>query len=152
MASFPVSRHEKTAVACALACLVFGVFMSVHFEPTWLNRSGSLVIVVSVLLAASRLTEITEAKLQKLIGDNFEKGMDSAIEVIEKTHGHSLDKYQRGALKEGVYTSMTRAFSELFEAWRRRVKIYEVSLVVAGTLVNGFGDWLFCLAVTCTKT
>lgn len=148
MAAFPISKHEKAAVVLCTASLAAGLILACLFEPAWMNRAGSVVIVIGVLLATSRLADITESKVQKLIGDNFEKGMGDAIRSIEEAHGHSLDNEQRAALHKGVYDSMTKGFAELFENWRRRVKRYEVSLVVAGTLVNGFGDWAFRWLVT----
>jgi hypothetical protein len=149
--SFPISKHEKLAVILAGASLFIGLILAWCFTPVWLNRAGSLVIVIGVLLATSRLTDISQANVENLISDNFDKGMAEAIRNIEETHGHILGNDQREALRKGVYASITNGFSGLFEDWRRRVKRYEVSLVVAGTLINGFGDWLFCLARTCAS-
>ena len=126
--------------------------MAISFAPIWLNRAGSVVIVIGVLLATSRLADISEANVAKFTSDNFDKGMAGAIRNVEETHTHILDNDQREALRKGVYAVINEGFAGLFEDWRRRVKRYEVSLVVAGTIINGFGDWVFCLARTCAVT
>ena len=147
--SFPISTHEKWAVSLATVILLAGVAIAWFHGLSWINRSGSLVIVVGVLLAISRLTDLTESKVSTLMDENFENGMQRAIQDIESTHGHKLTPAQREALCQGVRISMSRGFSAMFEDWRIRVKRFEVSLVIVGTIVNGFGDWLFCLGVTC---
>jgi len=147
--SFPISNHEKWAVSLATVILIAGVAIAWFYGPSWINRSGSLVIVVGVLLAISRLADLTETKVSALMNEQFENGMQHAIQEIEATHGHTLTPAQREALGQSVRISMSRGFSAMFEDWRKRVKRFEVSLVVVGTLVNGFGDWLFCLGVTC---
>lgn len=149
--TFPISKHEKLAVLLAGASLSTGLVLALCFAPIWLNRAGSVVIVIGVLLATSRLADISEANVAKLINDNFDKGIADAIQNVEETHSHILENDQREALRKGVYASITKGFAGLFEDWRRRVKRYEVSLLVAGTLVNGFGDWVFCLARTCAS-
>ncbi|OHC68514.1 MAG: hypothetical protein A3H93_04830 [Rhodocyclales bacterium RIFCSPLOWO2_02_FULL_63_24] len=147
--SFPISNHEKWAVSLATVILLAGVAIAWFHGPSWINRSGSLVIVVGVLLAISRLADLTETNVSELMNAHFENGMQRAVQDIEATHGHVLTPAQREALGQGVRSSMSRGFSAMFEDWRIRVKRFEVSLVIVGTLVNGFGDWLFCLAVTC---
>lgn len=149
--AFPFSKHEKLAVLFASASLFAGLVLAWCFAPIWLNRAGSIVIVIGVLLATSRLADISEENVAKLFIENFDKGITGAIKIIEEAHSHILGNDQREALRKGVYASMTKGFAGLFENWRRRVKRYEVSLVVAGTLVNGFGDWVFCLARTCAS-
>lgn len=128
-AAFQISKHEKLAVLLAGASLSAGFVLAWWSAPIWLNRAGSVVIVIGVLLAASRLADISEANVEKLISDNFDKGMAGVILNIEKTHNHILDNDQREALRKGVYTSITEGFAGLFEDWRRRVKRYEASLV-----------------------
>jgi hypothetical protein len=147
--AFPISNHEKWAVSLAAVILLAGVAIAWFHGPNWINRSGSLVIVVGVLLAISRLADLTETKVSALMNENFENGMQRAVQEIEATHGHVLTPAQREALGQGVRISMSRGFSAIFEDWRIRVKRFEVSLVIVGTIVNGFGDWLFCLGVAC---
>lgn len=147
--SFPISNHEKWAVSLASVILLAGVAIAWFYGPSWINRAGSLVIVIGVLLAISRLADLSEAKVSALMTEHFEDGMQRAIQDIEATHGHVLTPAQREALGQGVRISMSRGFSAMFEDWRIRVKRFEVSIVIVGTLVNGFGDWLFCLCVTC---
>lgn len=147
--SFPISSHEKFAISLTTMILLTGVVVAWFFGPSWINRSGSLVIVVGVLLAISRLADLTEAKVSALMDEHFENGMQRAIQDIEATHNHVLTPAQREALGHGVRFSMSRGFSAMFEEWRIRVKRFEVSLVILGTLVNGFGDWIFCLCVSC---
>lgn len=147
--AFPMSTHEKWAVFLAAVILLAGLAIARFHGSTWINRSGSLVIVVGVLLAMSRLADLAETKVSALIDEHFKNGMQHAIQEIESTHGHVLTHEQREALGRGVRVSMSRGFSAMFENWRIRVKRFEVSLVIVGTLVNGFGDWLFCLLCTC---
>jgi NADPH-dependent 7-cyano-7-deazaguanine reductase QueF-like protein len=146
----PISRHEKLAVLFVFLSLSAGLFLALCFTPIWLNRAGSVVIVIGVLLATSRLADIAEANVAKLFSDNFEKEIINTIKKIEETHSHTLDSSTREALRKGVHIAMANGFKNHFECWRHRVKRYEVAFVVAGTLVNGFGDWVFCLALGCS--
>lgn len=113
--AFPISTHEKWAVSLTTMILLAGVAIAWFHGPSWINRSGSLVIVVGVLLAISRLADLTEVKVSTLMSEHFENGMQRAIQEIESSHSHVLSHAQREALGQSVRISMSRGFSAMFE-------------------------------------
>jgi hypothetical protein len=136
------------ALVALLSLLVGGVVLGLRDDPLWANRAGSLIVVVGILLGASRYYErqITSI-LARIYGDRA-LFVRSHIGTIEATLGRSITPEERIQValstskaldKKKAIESITR---RLVEPDIGRIKIWEILIVIVGTVVNGFGDLL----------
>jgi hypothetical protein len=138
-----IGRHtpEILALLCATVAVVWCSLLAWFVDPPWLNRGGALVIIVGVLLAASRFQEWVQQKLATFMETNFDSIADDALRTVEK-EARPLSDAERSTIKAQMKVTIHKNFAEIFEADERRLKAWEVWLVVLGTFLNGFGDFL----------
>jgi hypothetical protein len=135
--------QEPTAYLVASATLAAGLYLALKCNQDWLARAGSLIIVYGVLLAASRKYDIVQAKMLKLMRDHRKSHPDFIRSALERKLGRrptDAEAHHEGA---DFYDEVERDIDEVIQERRRIFKLHEVILVVGGTLINGFGPWLF---------
>ena len=147
MQNWPITRHnwhEPTAYLFAAISLIGGVFLAFTGDPDWVGRSGSLVICIGVLLAASRKVDRQEEASTKHQTD-FKTAMRPHIAgVLRETQSREPSFPEVHAAEMEINASVPEdKLPSLFKAKRRALRMHEVTLVIAGTLVNGFGPWLY---------
>lgn len=139
--------HEPVAYACAFVAVALGIWASLTDDPAWLSRSGSVVIVVGVLLASSRKIDELHERVLKFV-DGFRAANPNEVRgEYRSLKGKEPTEAEVRALENAVYESAKSDIGEVIEERRRVFKLHEVALVVAGTLVNGFGEWLMKLVI-----
>ncbi|MGE0351055.1 hypothetical protein [Hydrogenophaga sp.] len=120
--------------------LAVGAWLAWYYDPTWFNRAGSLVIVSGVLLAVSRFHGWVHAEQMKHLQENFDAIVDTMVwGSVNNSQNLTPEVKQR---TESVFREQVQhRLAENYAAAKDELRAWEVLLVVAGTLINGFGDW-----------
>jgi len=132
--------QEPTAYGCAVIATIVGAYASIKCDPAWLSRAGSIVIVCGVLLAASRKIELLQAKVAGFIANHSATEFDAILAEHKNPDGSSISKSQGEKLRKEIYAEAQSEIASLIEERRRVFKLHEVAIVIAGTLINGFGE------------
>jgi hypothetical protein len=135
---------ESFALLTSALFVAAGAFLAWSFDPAWLNRAGALVIIVGVLLAASRFQEWIQSKFMSFFQANFDSSFDDAIAESVL----ALTTEEREELKTEVKPLVHKKISEMVEDSKHRLKAWEVWLVVIGTFLSGFGDFIVSVIKT----
>jgi hypothetical protein len=148
-----VGRYWVDCVALlgSSATLAAGVYLASTSSPVWLNRAGSLIVIIGVILAASRFHQWLEHWTSTFFERNYDSVFKDVAAEIGKQQGDPLSPEFRDALRSGVKERVQKRLVAKFEADRTRFKLYELYLIVGGTFLNGFGDYLVCLFKTCSS-
>jgi hypothetical protein len=141
-----VGRHtpEIWALFFASVTLVLGCYAAWTKQPIWLNRAGAIIVIIGVLLAASRFHEWVRSKVSNFIDQDFDAIAKSAVGAIERETG-ALSDERRSHIIEEVRAETLAELDQIFEQDKRRIKNLEVALVVLGTFLNGLGDYVIGL-------
>lgn len=139
-----LGRHTPELLALIASVIFVGVgfYLAWSCNPAWLNRAGALVIIAGVLLAASRFQEWVQSKVLGFVEANFESTAEQALLTVESERDQSLTPEERERIKAEMKPAIHKHLAEIFEEDRRRIKAWEVWLVVLGTFLNGFGDYV----------
>ena len=134
--------HELAAYSLAVIAILFGVWASLKYDPAWLGRAGSVVIVAGVALAASRKTEALHERVLTLM-EKHRKGNPHLVrDEYRKLKGADPTNAEARALEDAIYASAKDNIAVLMNERRWVFKLHEVGIVIFGTLLNGFGQWL----------
>jgi hypothetical protein len=152
-----IGKHLPEIMALIGSSVVFavGIYFAFTYNPVSLNRAGALIIIIGVLLAASRFHEWVAQNVIDSIKKNPEKFSLSMLSIHEKIIGAPLSGEKREEflsdakkrIKEGVTNQQwfEAHVSSLVEPHRARLKRWEIYLVIGGTFLNGFGDYIVSL-------
>lgn len=152
-----VGKHLPEILALIGSTIVFivGIYLAFNFEAVWLNRAGALIIIIGVLLAASRFHEWVAQQVITRMEKNPDEFSLLALDIHEKQTGTHLSEEERIKFLSMVKEQLTKnlASEEWFvkhigsivEPAKQRIKLWEIYLVVAGTFLNGFGDYIVSL-------
>lgn len=134
--------HEPAAYCTVVLVTVFGVCASLRYEPAWLGRAGSLVIVIGVLLAASRKVETLHERVLKFVDGHRKNNPHLVRDEFRKLKMAEPTDTEVRALEDVIYQSAKDDIAVLINERRWIFKLHEVAIVIAGTLLNGFGEWI----------
>lgn len=142
---------EIIALFASAVALVAGGVLAWQSNPTWLNRAGSIIVIIGILLAASRFHEWMAHKVSKSIEKNPDLFFHKVLELYEKRKGAPLTDEERVSMseiikeehadKEGIMAFL----SSLLEPDKKRLKLWEINIVVVGTFLSGFGDYMISI-------
>jgi hypothetical protein len=138
--------QEPTAYATSVAAIAVGIYLGHPCEAAWLSRAGSVVVVIGVLLATSRKIELLRKKANALITNHQYTEFQNLVAEFQNQDGTPISESQAAQLKEKIYSEAYSETEELIQERARIFKMHEVIIVIAGTLLNGFGEWLMKLA------
>ena len=131
------SYHESLAICITLVILISGYICGVYTRPTNFARSGTLIIITGIIFAAldlsGRLTLVDEWVVARL------RKIRPAIVPATSTKDQARVNAQinrREILEENV----TSGVGEATDKARVRLRFIEVSILILGSLVHGFGD------------
>jgi hypothetical protein len=133
---------ERISVFLTSILFIGGAIGGYFNDPLWLNRCGSLIIVVAVVVAAIKLKDILGQQIQKFVEKNEPAQLALLYEAYEKFWGGKIPEDFKANLTRDVREKTESTFSAYIEKRVGRVKRVEISLLVIGTLTNGFGDVL----------
>jgi hypothetical protein len=129
------------AIFFTVVTLLLGSRAAWTSQAVWLNRAGALIVITGVLLAASRVHEWVRSKVSDYIDKDFDSIAKKAIGAVGHEVGPLSDE-QRNAIMAEVRDETLAELDEIFEQDKRRIKNLEVILVILGTFLNGFGDYV----------
>lgn len=132
---------ERISVGLSVALLVLGIWGGYTGDPTWLNRCGSLIIVTVVAVASFKLGDILHQRIKDFVEKNEAAQLEQLYDAYEKFWGGPLHKQFKDKLTTAVKEKIEQTFSDYINRRVDRVKKVEISLLIIGTLINGFGDW-----------
>lgn len=137
-------RHTPEVLALVASTIFVGVgiYLAWFSNPAWMNRAGALVIIVGVLLAASRFQEWVQSKVRGFVEERFESTAEDALLTIQSERELSLSPDENERIKAQLKPAIHKHLAEIFEEDKRRIRAWEVWLVVLGTFLNGFGDFI----------
>jgi len=142
---------EICALSVTAATFVVGWYLAWVDEPAWLNRFGALITVIGVILAVWRYHERAAGAMKKDIAENRGNFIRIGIEALEKVANTKLSAEER--IQTAMWVENLRhdpefaaQIDEAAVGDIKRVKMWEVAIVIFGTLVNGFGDVVVTLA------
>lgn len=138
-----VGRHapEIWALFFTTIFLVGGLYLAWNREAAWLSRAGALIIIVGVLLAASRFHEWVQGKVGHFVEEHLDTTVKDVIANFEKESGPIGDR-DRNTIRSTAKNRVHEELNAFFDKEKRRVKHLEVALIVAGTFLNGLGEYL----------
>lgn len=134
--------REITALLVSAIVIAGGIYLAFTIKEVWLNRAGALVIIVGVILGASRVNEVLSAKVTTFVEGSFDRIFLETLASLEEELNEQLSNDRRRNLRERIHKEMVGDIGSLLEERKRVFKLYEVALVVFGTFLNGLGDWL----------
>ena len=138
--------QEPMAYVASVAAIVVDLYLSHVCEAAWLSRAGSVVVVIGVLLATSRKIELLRKKASELISKHRDTEFEKVTAEFQNQDGTPISDGQAAQLRAKVYAEMNVEVEELIQERARVFKMHEVVIVIAGTLINGFGEWLIKLS------
>jgi len=138
-----LGRHtpEVWAIFLASITLLLGSYAAWINQAVWLNRAGAIIVIIGVFLAASRFHEWVRSKVSNFIDQDFDSIAKSAICVVEREAGPLSDE-RRAIIMAEVRAETLAELDQIFEQDKKRIKNLEVILVVVGTFLSGFGDFM----------
>lgn len=114
-----VILSTRKAMVLSIAVFAFGIWLSIeHDDWSWFARSGSMVVVIGIFLTSSQIIENSRRLRMRRAHHELNFTRDFAEDI------------KRGTLKR------SRSLDE--DIWENGLRGFY--LLVAGTLVWGFGD------------
>ena len=134
----------REAMAYSLSMLITfgGMYLAFTYEGVWLSRAGSLVVCIGVIFSVSRVNEILSAKVGKFVAENYNDVFSEVFAATGQELEQSFTAEQKSKLEAELYKSMVGDINDELDKRKRKLKLHEVAIILAGTLLNGFGDWL----------
>jgi hypothetical protein len=135
-------RHPLVNWLLAILLMVSGIYLSIiEFAGLeWLSRSGCLIVVLGVW---SGLGGIIQERL--LIGRlNIQHRINLARVKKKLRLLNAADEYKANEI-ESIEDEFKAQTETILQAVRLQLGILEVSLLITGTLLWGFGDLFFKL-------
>ncbi len=133
---FPLRGLERYIYSAVLLLLALGAIQSVQFNDwVYFERSGSLVIVVGIMLAWRDYVSLL-GDMRKFYADEITK----RLLEIDRSRPVGLIA---GAMHDGEREKIVATSSnidELIAMLLRRLRTTEVAILIIGTLVQGYGS------------
>src|ERR1700691_4923731 len=140
-----VGRHAPEVWGLAISALVLVICIPLAWnqQPTWLNRGGAMITIVGVLLAYVDFSKWIRSRADMFWTNNADVIARNALANATGKAGAMSAKQLETLITE----AKTEVFGELDQTLaieRRLVRHLEVILVILGTFLNGFGDYIIC--------
>jgi hypothetical protein len=133
---YPMVGFERKVYVAVLLLIVAGFSLSISLADwQYFERSGSLVIIVGILLALKDMTgKIT------LVEESVVGGMKHNLRMAEVKETKGLLSYVANEkLKEDI-TEQTKNTQEMFKLFHHRLRRLEAAILIIGTFIWGFGS------------
>ncbi|AGH85803.1 hypothetical protein L665_04585 [Ralstonia solanacearum SD54] len=99
-----------------------------------------------MLLAASRFHEWIKGVANKFVDRNIDGASAFVLDYIKIERGKDISGDTFNDLRSYVKSELKETIDSLIEDDKKRFNLYELYLVIFGTFLNGFGDYLISLA------
>lgn len=136
---------ERLVVGAAALLFIVGFALGYFKDAVWLNRFGSLIIVCGVVMAAIKLSDILDDQIERFMQKNHEQQAEQVMAVNRSFFRGSLPEGYEEKLRAELRKQVVGVFTTYKKHRLDRFKKVEVSVLIFGTLTNGFGDWVIFL-------
>ncbi len=133
---------EWWAAGVATSLFVVGFALGYFGDSVWLNRFGSLIIVVGVMAATIKISDLIDLQIDKFMERNYPKILEEIVQSNRDFFGGQMPAGYQGKLEQAVAQKVREKFVEFKRDQVDRAKWVEIYVIVFGTLTNGFGDYL----------
>ena len=147
-----ISKDERHSIYASTGLLLSGYILAIAIcDPVMFARFGSLIVCVGVIFGIKGLPQLLDA-VQPIYKKEIQKLRDA---IDAACNGHEFEAHIRAATAEKVEPEIAKLEQKLsrtlFSVKNRLLRI-EGAIVIIGTLVWGFGDWLVpCINQFCQK-
>lgn len=136
---------EILALLLTGVTILVGLYFAWFIEPVWLNRAGALIIITGVTLAASRFHEKAHSRALSAIEANYDLLIKEVSEKLANLNSETVSETRSDYLRQTMLPAIRQAFVKSLETNARRIRMWEIWLVIIGTFLNGFGDYIITL-------
>ncbi|VVP11699.1 hypothetical protein [Pseudomonas fluorescens] len=133
---------EWWAAGIATSLFAAGFVFGYVGESVWLNRFGSLIIVVGVLAATIKISDLIDMQIDKFMSKNYQKLLEEVVQNNRDFFDGEMPVGYQEKLEQAVAKKVREKFVEFKKDQVDRAKWVEIYVIVFGTLTNGFGDYL----------
>lgn len=132
----PLRGLERSVYAAVALLLVCGVVQSVQFNDwQYFERSGSLVIVIAVVLAWRDLVSLL-GDMRKFYSDEFAR----RISDTDRSRPRGLISGEMHDDERKRIAPASVEVDELIDMLRARLRTTEAAILILGTIVWGYGS------------
>jgi hypothetical protein len=136
------SWQEPLAYFVSAASFMTGVWFAGKGTADAMASAGAVVVVCGVLLASSRRIDALHTKSINFVNSRREPERLLIKEMMTSSKGTAPSDKEVDDIVETAIKDGSAIIGELIDERRRAFKIHELILVIAGTLVNGFGPFI----------
>ena len=131
------SYHEIAAVGITLVILVLGYAWGMYTDPFNFTRAGELIVVTGIIFAGLDLTGRVS-----LVDEWVVNQLERIRPVIVPGWGKRAQEQaqERVERREILEESVTSGVKEATDKARARLRFIEISILILGSLICGFGD------------
>jgi hypothetical protein len=130
---YPKDKYEWKVFLAGLACILFGFALSfIKSDWQWLERSGSLIVIVALCFFWRDRVDRDEEFIQKMA--DYERKCKETLEPITSETDFSKVKLVL------YYNVDEEKAKNRIQAQRKRYTHIEVGLAVIGTFIWGYGN------------
>jgi hypothetical protein len=148
-----VGEYLVDILALFGAAVVFagGCYLAWMGSPIWMNRAGAIIVIIGIVSAVSGFPEWLYGTVVGSIPQSTKDEMAKEIAAIvgRDLLGEPLSPRQREWLDSYGKARFPKVVTSMVEGTKRRLKLYEIYLVVGGTFLHGWGDYVVCLLKNC---
>jgi len=125
------------AILLSIITLIIGYFIAKHYEDgTHFARSGSAVVIIAVIFAASDLKN----RIKKAPGFAKKRLRDVTKEKIAQYKNSGLSTEQAEGIFQSAEEETLSDIQDMVDKYIDRILKVELSIALVGTFIWGFGD------------
>ncbi len=139
----PFSKDEKMSITLSVFVSILGYVIAVFTCDDVFARFGALVVCVGVYFGSKGFS-LRASKIMEVADDVWESNVQEMLAIVESTESKIPKEFVEKAKAEILSKSKelkAKAKREAFALEMRLIKV-ESSIIMAGTLIWAFGDYL----------
>jgi hypothetical protein len=147
-----ISKDEWYSIFASIALFIAGYIFAITIcESTMFARFGSLIVCIGVIFSVKGLPQLMDA-VQPIYEHQAQLLRDGIKAACD---GHEFEEYIRAEMSKAVepkITELEQKMSRTIYSVKNRLLRIEGAIVIIGTLVWGFGDYIVpCIGYFCQK-
>ena len=150
MSTFKVklSDDELHSIYASIGLCIFGYVLAILIaDPIMFARFGSVIVCIGVIFSVKGLPQLLDA-VQPIFEEEIQE-LRNAFEAI--CNEREVEETIRTPMTENI-TELENKMSRTLFALKKRLLQIEGGIVIIGTLIWGFGDYLVpCIELFCKK-
>jgi len=138
-----LSKEEKRSIAISVVVGITGYLVSMFTCEDVFPRFGAVIVCVGILFATRGFT-LRMDTFEPIAGEMQKKLIDDGLRLLESRRGEISDDQvdeAKDAFLKGVKKQNHETRGKVYRLKLRLIRV-ESSIVIAGTLIWAFGDWM----------